>query len=245
MYKSTRHTNKMWTYAASSLGPYIGFGENHAGEIISKCRSALIACGVLRLADFETFRPGPGALANIQFVNGRLRSGYAYLRKVGIPINVLSTIPNWLTIAPKLGKVLHNLGLRDVGGIEAELYQLHRYLQEHSATTRPQFSSLAKRVQKTTLSAPVKKAPVSKGKLVKPARATPTSAIQAAPAGGREATRSQRTTESPTAIEPSSMSMRVAALVATADQHSNSKGPTPMALALQLAASRGTNHHFL
>jgi hypothetical protein len=240
MYKSTRHSNKMWTYAASSLGPYIGFGENAAGEIISKCRSALIACGVLRLADFETFRSVPGALANIQFVNGRLRSGYAYLRKVGIPVDVLSTIPNWLTIAPKLGKVLHNLGGRPAGGIEADLYQLHRYLQGHIATTRPQFSNLAKRVQKTTLSPPVQKAPVSKRKLGKPARATPASAIRAAPAHGGDAVEAQPTNEQPTSSEPSSMPMCLAALVASASQQSSSKGQTSMALALQLAASCGS-----
>jgi hypothetical protein len=171
MYKSTRHANKMWSYAPISLGPYIGFNENQAGEIIGMCHSALVACGVLRLTDFERFQPGIGALANVQFVNHRLRSGYAYLRKVGIPIEVLSTIPNWLTIAPKLGKVLANLRLRDAGDIEAGLYSLHRYLQGHMTTTRPQLSNLAKRVQKTTVTPPVKKAPFSKKKLVNPARA--------------------------------------------------------------------------
>lgn len=241
MYKSTRHTNKMWTYAASSLGSYIGFGENHAREIITKCRSGLIACGVLRLADFENFVPGLGALANIQFVNGRLRSGYAYLRKVGIPIDVLSTIPNWLTIAPKLGKVLHNLGLRDAGGIEVELYPLHRYLQGHSATTRPQFSNLAKRVQKTTLSPPVQIAPVSKRKSAKPTGATPTSAIRAAAANGREATQAPLTNKTPTPSGPSGISLSMEAPVASAGQHSSSNKLTAMALALQLAASGGSN----
>jgi hypothetical protein len=241
MYKSTRHTNKMWTYAASSLGPYIGYGENQAAEVISKCRTTLIACGVLRLADFETFQPGPGALANIQFVNGRLRSGYAYLRKVGIPTDVLSTIPNWLTIAPKLGKVLHNLGLRDEGDVEEEMHQLHRYLQSHIATTRPRFSNLAKRVLKTPVSTLAKKAPFSKRKVGKPARVKPADGSRAAKARGGEATQVERTTVAPTSREPSGMPLRLALRVASTGRDSRSKVPTSMALALQLAASRGSN----
>lgn len=157
MYKSTRHTNKTWTYAAGSLGPYVAVSEEKAQQVVTECRTSLLTLLLLNHADLADFGPAPGPLAYTRFANGRLRSGFAYLRKVGMPASIITETPNWLVIAPKLGKVLSRIRAWKETSVCPELAKIHQYLLVHGAPagphSRPQFSSEAYRVPKAGASA--------------------------------------------------------------------------------------------
>lgn len=143
MYKSTRHTNRMWTYSPGAIGQYAAVSENEAMKLISECRSMLIGLALLDKQDFANMLPDGGPLGNTRFVNGRIRSGYAYLRKIGIPNALVVAVPNYFLIAPKLGKLLARLSDRRVDELPRALLGVHAHVQRYGAPDaphgRPQF----------------------------------------------------------------------------------------------------------
>ncbi len=155
MYKSTRHANPMWTYSPSAIGQYAAVSENEALKLVAECKSALLSAGLLDEPDFLNIVAGFGPLSYVGIINGRIRSGYAYLKRIGAPQSVLATVPTYFLIAPKLGKVLARLSACRLGDLPQGLASIHRHIEQCGAPlARPKLSSAAYRVPKSALSTP-------------------------------------------------------------------------------------------
>lgn len=156
MYKSTRHSNHMWTYSPGAIGQYAAVSENEALKLVKECKSTLLGAKLLNEPDFVNLVAGYGPLGYVSLVNGRIRSGYAYLKKIGVPQSLLATLPPYFLIAPKLGKVLARLSACRLGDLPQSLAGIHQHVERYGAPSmRPKFSSAAYRVPKNTLSTPL------------------------------------------------------------------------------------------
>ena len=155
MYKSTRHSNHMWTYSPGAIGQYAAVSENEALKLVKECKSTLHDAKLLDEPDFVNLVAAYGPLGYVRLVNGRIRSGYAYLKKIGVPQSLVSTLPPYFLIAPKLGKVLARLSACRLSDLPQDLAGIHQHIERHGApSTRPKLSSAAYRVPKSTLSTP-------------------------------------------------------------------------------------------
>lgn len=148
MYKSTRHTNKSWTYAPESLGAYVAVREDQAAQLLRESEALLKKMSLQEPTDFVNHQPDSGPMAYTRFVNGWLRRGRAYLRKMGVPPAVIMETPNWLLLAPQLGKAIRRISYSLDKEIIPDLRCIHGFLLQRHAPLgpRPKFSSRAVRV---------------------------------------------------------------------------------------------------
>ncbi len=152
MYKSTRHTNKAWTYSNTSLrSPWTGT-EDEAQRIIVDSRAKMFQMTLLRPEEYVFDRLPPGELLTLgRLVNDRIRRGCAFLRKRNFPDSLVRELPNYVIIAPKLGAVLSRLHDKSLHQVPVELHGLYHYLREYGAPLgpfeRPVFSENASRIR--------------------------------------------------------------------------------------------------
>lgn len=152
MYKNTRHAGKMWTYAARTLRSHVAGTEDESKEILADSKRRVMELGLLRTDEFVLDNLPTGALFTFtRLINERIRMGCSYMRKLDFPDTLISTTPNYILIAPKLGAVLRRLGKKLIQDIPHDLRVLHDYLQTHGmpaqSSARPVFSANAQRIK--------------------------------------------------------------------------------------------------